>query len=483
VAKAFSRLPLLTKIMCMGAALSIAFPIPLLVWLLPAQRTNSYALQADSTKHMVEAAWGVLNYYGQQAAKGAMTTVQAQAAAKETIRDARYDGTNYVWINDLHPTMVMHPANAGMEGQDLTNYRDPNGLAIFVEAVRIATSSGEGVIRYMWPKPGQSGNSPKISYVKLYAPWGWVLGTGIYVDTTEATIGRMRNLIFFMSLLGLAFSMIVCYFTARSIVIPIGKVASNLDQVADEGRRAANQVASSSHEIAQQISGQAASLEETSASLEDLNSTCKDSAVSAKRIGELVTHVNQVVGEGNSQMAEMNGVMEQISQAAKGVGKIVEVIEDVAFQTNILALNAAVEAARAGQAGAGFSVVADEVRNLAKRASEAAQEAAGLIGNSVSSTIHGTESSEKLSGVFATISGKITEVNAAVSEITTSVQSQTNGISQINSAVAQLSHATQTQAASSEETASAASELHSQSDALRGFTAGLQEIVEGARSV
>jgi methyl-accepting chemotaxis protein len=465
----------------MGAVLSIALPIPLLVWLLPEQRAHSYQLPEETTRHIVEAASGILNYYGQQAAQGAMTAAQAQAAAKNAIRGARYGGANYIWINDLHPTMILHPANPALEGQDLSNYRDPNGFAIFVQAARVAEQRGEGTIRYMWPKPGQTRPAPKISYVKLYAPWGWVAGTGIYVDDTEAILRGMRNFVFLLAAAGLAFSMSICYFVTRSIVIPIGRAAADLDQVAEENGAAANQIATASHEIASRISGQAASLEQTSSSLAELDSVCQQSAGNARRIGELVVEVDHVVGEGNRQMTEMNGAMEEIKQAAHSVGSIVKTIEEVAFQTNILALNAAVEAARAGEAGAGFSVVADEVRNLAQRASEAARQAATLIGNSVTSSEHGAQSSGKLSGVFSTISNKIGEVNSAVGEIASSFEHQTNGISQINSAVAQLSQGTQAQAANSEETASAASQLHALSDSLRRLTSGLQEIVTGSK--
>ncbi len=142
IAVGISRLGLSTKMLLMGAALSIWFPIPLLTLLLPELKSDRYAMQAEATKHVAEAAWGVLNYYGKQAASGAMTVPQAQLAARETVRQARYDGTNYVWINDLHPTMIMHPANPALEGQDLSNYRDPKGLALFVKARRDRTAAG-----------------------------------------------------------------------------------------------------------------------------------------------------------------------------------------------------------------------------------------------------------------------------------------------------------------------------------------------------
>ena len=475
-----SRLRLSTKILAMGFALAIGFPILLLTWLLPEQASNAYSMQADSTKHMIEAAWGILNYYGLQASKGLMSTGQAQTAAKEAIRQARYDASNYIWINDLRPVMIMHPSNPALEGKDLSDYRDPNGLAIFVEAVRISRDMGQGVIHYMWPKPGKSQPAPKISFVKLYQPWGWVLGTGIYVDSTEDMLSRARKFVLLLTAVDLLASGLLCYWMTRSIVKPIRRATDDLDQVAAETNSAADQVASASQEIASRVSQQAAAMEETGASVEELRSDCAASSEKAKRIHDVVAEVDHVVGEGTHHMTDMNGAIEKIGHAARDVQKIVKTIEDVAFQTNILALNAAVEAARAGEAGAGFSVVADEVRNLAQRASQAAHETAQIIGNSLASSEQGAAIGGKLSSALSTILNRVVEVRTAANQIVESFESQNQRVAQINSAVSQLSSATQSHAASSQQTASAAEELHAQADSLRSLTQDLQKNVLGA---
>jgi len=476
-----SNLKLSTKMFLMGGVLTLGFPVVLITWLLPAQRTYSYKMRKDDIRHVIEAASSVVGYYGQQASSGVLPVAQAQSLAKESLRSIHFEGSNYVWINDTRPFMIMHPANPALDGKDLSDYKDPNGFRMFVEMARVSKESGQGFVRYMWPKPGQQEPVPKISYVKLYPQWGWIIGAGVYADDVESELGRSRNFVFLLTAAVLVCSLVFCYFAARSIVVPIQKATVDLHQVADETTSAANQVASASQDIASRTSEQAASVEQTSASLEQLQGYCQRTSASAHHIRKLVTEVRLAVGQGDQQMLEMNTVMQQIHASSRDVGKIMKSIEEIAFQTNILALNAAVEAARAGEAGAGFSVVADEVRSLAQRASQAAHETDQLIGRSLSSSEQGTVYSSKLTSALAGIVAKIAEVDTALSEISESVQSQTEGISHINSAVSQLNHVTQSQAASSEETASAAEQLHAQSFSLRTLTNALHEVVEGAQ--
>jgi len=474
-----ARLSLSNRILLTGAAIAIGFPIPLLLWLVPAQRSDGYALKSEATRQLVQAAYGIVDRYAALAASGRLSNSEAQREAIENIRRARFGAGNYIWINDLKPVMVMHPAKPEMNGTDLSGFRDPNGLALFVEAVRICRERGEGELRYFWPKPGETEPQPKVSYVKLFPAWGWVLGTGVYVDDVEAGLRRSLYLILLITGLDLAGALLLSWRMARSIATPVRRVAGDLAQMAEEAKSAIVQIASASDQMASGISEQAAALEQTSASLTELTGHTQRSAASAGRVQNLISEVTAVVEDGDRQMVEMSTAMQQISQSAEDVRRIVRTIEEIAFQTNLLALNAAIEAARAGEAGAGFSVVADEVRALAQRASDAARETSTLIGNSLTSAQRGTAIGSSLTAAFGTIVTRIGEMAAALTGIGDALREGSEGITQIDAAISQMNQVTQAHAASSEESASAAEQLRAQSDSMLGMTGALRTILEG----
>ena len=150
----------------------------------------------DATCQVVEEASGIVAAYGKRAKAGDMSEQEAQREAAEILRGLRYSGQEYFWINDLQPTMIMHPFKPELEGTDLSGITDPDGVAIFTEFADIAKSEGAGFVEYQWPKPGVEEPQPKVSYVTLYEPWGWVIGSGVYVDDVETVaMNRARGFV------------------------------------------------------------------------------------------------------------------------------------------------------------------------------------------------------------------------------------------------------------------------------------------------
>jgi len=295
----------------------------------------------------------------------------------------------------------------------------------------------------------------------------------------------------------------------KHISAELMEVTERLSAASGQTSSAAEQVSASSQIQAQGSSEQAASLEEASAALEEISSMTKRNAESASNARVLSGEARNLAEEGARRTEDMKTATRAIEEASAEMGrsiagiktssddvsKIIKTIDEIAFQTNILALNAAVEAARAGESGAGFSVVAEEVRNLARRSADAAKETARMIEASVAQSTHGvevnqhvsariTEISQKSAGVHASLDqivAKVREVDSLVGLIDSSTREQTTGLEQIVQSVSQMDTVTQNNAAGAEETASAAEELSAQALELRAAVVTLTRLVEGVR--
>jgi methyl-accepting chemotaxis protein/methyl-accepting chemotaxis protein-1 (serine sensor receptor) len=256
-------------------------------------------------------------------------------------------------------------------------------------------------------------------------------------------------------------------------------VIRELSAGAREMGLAAAQINSASQSVARITSEQAAGLEETASSAEEISAISRQNAGNATTATAVVAAVNGRAREGDEAIRALTVSMDEIGASSERISKILRVIDEIAFQTNILALNAAVEAARAGESGLGFAVVADEVRNLAHRSAQAAKDTASLVEDSLAKSQGGRKCVAQVTVVFREISGSAEELRALIDNVDTGSKEQARGIAQIAGAVSKMDETLQATAASAQESAAAVAEMSSQAEAVEHVAAQLTAIVGG----
>ncbi len=472
------KFKLSTKILSLGIVITICFAL-IFLWLYPKLKQNMYDARYLKTRNLVEAAWGVLEYYVKQAESNTMTLEKAQAGARAAIKNMRYEHNDYFWLNDMTPKMVMHPLKPELDGKDLTDNKDPNGKRLFVEMVKVCSKDGAGFVDYYWPKPGEAKPVPKISYVKLIPQWKWIIGSGIYIDDVEKELAHTYRLIFVLIAIIAAGGLLVSYLMSRSIAGPINQVIEDLDLGVEQIASTAAQVSQSSQSLAQGSSEQAASLQETVSALEEMAATSKETTELTRGAGQLMNENIEKSAQSLKSLIDLTRKMAQIEADSGRIGQIIKTIDEIAFQTNLLALNAAVEAARAGEAGAGFAVVADEVRNLAIRATEAAKNTQELLDATIKRVSESADAIKEVNSDFEGIIESATVMGEKTAAITTASSEHSRGIEQVSTAAGRIEQITQQNAATSEESASAAEELSAQAETMQGVVRDLVGLIEG----
>jgi len=400
------------------------------------QKKQLLEAKKEMLKELVESSYSTISYYDSLAKEGKLTDEEAKKLAKEAIKVLRYGENDYFWINDMTPTMVMHPIKPELDGKDLSKAKDPNGKYLFVEFVNeVKKSQKSGFVPYLWPKPGKEQPQPKLSFVKLYEPWGWIVGSGVYIDDIEEEFNdTLQTFLVWLAIIMVAL-LSLAIILSRSIIKNIDSLTKDIKTIVDEKNLTkrvelreknelsviANSINSLIKSIQESISITTNSSESNLSIAQKLTTLAKDMNENINKQEKATTEINalanqtgkdldkveemavrtnedlratqttftsfieqiaelsQEMSTGREKTESVNQKMAELSNTATQIKEILTVIGDIAEQTNLLALNATIEAARAGEHGRGFAVVADEVRKLAERTQKSLSEVTGTI--------------------------------------------------------------------------------------------------------
>ncbi len=438
---------------------------------------------------------------------------ERKSKALAIVKAMRYDGKNYLWINDTHPTMVMHPMKSALDGEDLSGFKDPNGKYLFNAFVQVCRADGEGLVDYFWPKPGSDEPVAKISYVKLFRPWGWIIGTGIYIDdvdhlvTAEAAkvedaVASQRNSIILVCLLVLGLTSAVITWVAKRVTVNIRSASDMLKDVAEgEGdltRRLEVKSKDEIGELARRFNTFIGNLQEIVRQIVENTGKLSQSVTSMAGISEQMNHgaeqtsgkangVATAAEEMNSNMASVAGTMEQ---AANNINMIATAVEEMTATISEIARNSEKGNTIAGQAVTQAGVVSKKMAELGKSAQEIGKVTESITEISeqtnllaLNATIEAARAGEAGKG-FAVVANEIKELAKQTAIATEEIKSQISGIQgTTKDAVSEIAEVATVINDVSEIVSTIAASVEEQSVTTREISGNVSQVSVGAQEV
>lgn len=441
-------------------------------------KSNLLAANKKEIEQITEMVINILEGYQQEVESGIMTLQDAQKTAIKRVSSIKYDGTNYVWINTYDGEMIAHPKLKG----NTMDLEDKTGFKFLEKGITEAKDKGSAIVNYTWTKPDQDSSKlyPKLSYFRAFPQWKWVIATGIYIDDVNKTVMDTFLQILLINLLVVFIVVIAVIMTiVKEIVTSMDKITKELGESSGEVSEASSQLDAASEKLAEGTSEQAASIQETSSTLEETSSMVQQNRENTKQAAALAKQSKEYAGKSNIEMQRMMTAMDDLKKSSGEIAKIIKVIDEIAFQTNILSLNAAVEAARAGDAGKGFAVVAEEVRSLAQRSAQAAKDTTVIIESNISLSENGSIVAKEVQKSISEIDEQSKKVSELLDEISVATDEQAQGVDQINKAISQMEIVLASNAQTAEESSAASKALFSQTINLNEIISDLNGLVNG----
>ncbi|MBK1640900.1 chemotaxis protein [Chromatium okenii] len=452
---------------------------------------NMLAERKAQAKNLVDVGVATLKHFQQLVQTGTLSEQEGQSAARETLRHLRYDQDNYYFIFDTNHVYVLYPSKPDFEGQNKRDLKDSNGKFLVQELVTAAQKGG-GFVDYWFPRPNQTQMEPKLSYATLFQPWGWVVGTGVYIDDIERAY--WNAVLLFGSIAGvlLVVLTVVGWLIGNTILVQLGgeptaaqvkmqqiaagdlsisfqnpppeslleslntmisalrqlitninKEANSLVDDAEEIKLAFNEVSSAANQQTSATSAMAAAIDQLTVSSSQISDNARETESNSRDALTLATQgrgradqASRAIQTIAATMNDASARMRALEDRTKQISTIANVIKGIAGQTNLLALNAAIEAARAGEQGRGFAVVADEVRKLASSTATATTE----IEQMILGIQHDTEGAvEAMNKALPELEVGVTLANSA-SESLRAIEENTRGNLERIHAVADTTH-------------------------------------------